>query len=228
MIPSSFTPSKKRARLLYQVLRLGELKSRQQIFDAVGFMLTNDAAAELRSEVEVYGYNVVHSMTGRLHCYKLVRDSSTEEARTRSGVVSVPQSTERAGGHGGQMPQLDEGDVGEGADLIGSGLGESVGTSDDADESNLAPSPTSPESDGLAGALVVRPHCAGAPDRGARAEIDEPCETHTLPPAPANPSDVTSEPTVPISLNPTSEIARPPGEMGRSAADTFKQLELVA
>ena len=181
MIPPTFQPSTKRAHLLYQVLRLGELKSRSEIANAIGGMYVNNAASELRKETKPFGYNVVHSMVGRLHCYKLVRDSSTEEARTRSGVVSVPQSTERAGGHGGQMPQ----------------------------------------SDGLAGGDHGSP--------GTNKSVGGCCQ---LAAPPANPSDVTSEPTVPISLNPTSEIARPPGEMGRSAerlhADTFEQLELVA
>lgn len=201
MIPPTFQPSTKRARLLYQVLRLGELKSRQQIFDAVGWMLTNNAASELNADLEEHGYRVVHSVVDRLHCYRIESlNGDVGEGGKNSAALSVVAA------HSGD----DALRAADGDRLL------AVAPLDPPPSS-----PTSPESDGLAGGDHGSP--------GTNKSVGGCCQ---LAAPPANPSDVTSEPTVPISLNPTSEIARPPGEMGRSAerlhADTFEQLELVA
>jgi hypothetical protein len=56
-----------RADLLLSVLRDGRPHSRQDVFDAVGFMLTNNAASELRAQ----GHNILHSIDGGLHTYQL-------------------------------------------------------------------------------------------------------------------------------------------------------------
>lgn len=65
-----------RAAKLHSVLRDGNPHSRRDIFERVGFMLTNNAASELRAE----GFNVVHevvSMRGeRVDFYQLVEGGS--------------------------------------------------------------------------------------------------------------------------------------------------------
>lgn len=54
-----------RADRLYSVLRDGRKHSRQEIFDAVGYMLTNNAASELRAR----GHDVRHLVERRLDVY---------------------------------------------------------------------------------------------------------------------------------------------------------------
>ena len=77
---SPFVPSpgkgKNRADLMLEVLKDGAVHSRQEIFERVGFMLTNNAASELRDR----GLNVVHRVERRIHTYQLVAVSDEGEA----------------------------------------------------------------------------------------------------------------------------------------------------
>ena len=57
-----------RAELLLSVLRDHRPHSRQDIFDRVGYMLTNNAASELRA----CGYDIQHSRKGRVDVYQLL------------------------------------------------------------------------------------------------------------------------------------------------------------
>lgn len=57
-----------RAELLLSVLRDHRPHSRQDIFDRVGYMLTNNAASELRGA----GYQVEHTREGRNDIYRLL------------------------------------------------------------------------------------------------------------------------------------------------------------
>lgn len=57
-----------RADKLLAVLRDGREHSRQDVFDAHGFMLTNNAASELRAR----GHNVEHRRRDGLDVYRLV------------------------------------------------------------------------------------------------------------------------------------------------------------
>lgn len=56
-----------RADLLHSVLKDGRRHSRRDIFDRVGFMLTNNAASELRAR----GVDVTHTREGRVDFYSL-------------------------------------------------------------------------------------------------------------------------------------------------------------
>jgi hypothetical protein len=56
-----------RAELLLSVLADGRPHSRHEVFERVGFMLTNNAASELRAR----GYDVEHKVDGGLHTYHL-------------------------------------------------------------------------------------------------------------------------------------------------------------
>ena len=56
-----------RADRMLAVLRDGREHSRQDIFDRAGFMLTNNAASELRAQ----GHNVIHSKRDGLDVYQL-------------------------------------------------------------------------------------------------------------------------------------------------------------
>lgn len=85
-----------RADRMLSVLHDGRIYSRREIFDRVGFMLTNDAAAELR----LRGLDVQHSQDGRVHCYQLgeveeggngERQSGTSDLHGR--VATPPSST---------------------------------------------------------------------------------------------------------------------------------------
>ena len=57
-----------RADLLWSVLKDGRPHSRQEIFEQVGYMLTNNAASELRAR----GVLVEHRREGRLDVYEIV------------------------------------------------------------------------------------------------------------------------------------------------------------
>lgn len=57
-----------RADRMLEVLRDGRPHSREEIFERVGFMLTNNAASELRDK----GYDVEHRVERRIHIYQLV------------------------------------------------------------------------------------------------------------------------------------------------------------
>lgn len=69
------TKGKNRADLMLEVLRDGGVHSRTEIFERVGFMLTNNAAAELRAR----GYTVEHRVERGNHVYQLV-ESGDEAA----------------------------------------------------------------------------------------------------------------------------------------------------
>lgn len=72
-----------RAARLYSVLRDGRVHSRQEIFERIGYELTNNAASELRK----LGHIVHHSQIGRVHCYQL---GEVEEGEVRGAGVSRP------------------------------------------------------------------------------------------------------------------------------------------
>ena len=57
-----------RADLLHSVLKDGREHTRREIFEQVGYMLTNNAASELRAR----GHNVQHTRKGRVDAYQLV------------------------------------------------------------------------------------------------------------------------------------------------------------
>jgi hypothetical protein len=57
-----------RAQKMLSVLIDGHRHSRHDIFNRVGFMLTNNAASELRR----LGFDVLHSNEGRVDFYELV------------------------------------------------------------------------------------------------------------------------------------------------------------
>lgn len=67
---------KNRADLMLEVLSDGAVHSRQEIFESVGFMLTNNAASELRDR----GLNIVHRVDRRIHTYQLVAGADEDEA----------------------------------------------------------------------------------------------------------------------------------------------------
>ena len=77
---SPFVPSpgkdKNRADLMLEVLSDGGVHSRQEIFERVGFMLTNNAASELRDR----GLNIVHRLERRIHTYQLISSDENEAA----------------------------------------------------------------------------------------------------------------------------------------------------
>jgi hypothetical protein len=79
-----------RADLLLSVLRDGKPHARQEVFDRVGFMLTNNAASELRAQ----GYNVRHSVDGGSHTYRMVSllEEGEPEAETALLASSVSQA----------------------------------------------------------------------------------------------------------------------------------------
>jgi hypothetical protein len=56
-----------RADKLHKILSDGRPHSRQEIFESVGFMLTNNAASELRAR----GVDVEHHVDNGLHIYRL-------------------------------------------------------------------------------------------------------------------------------------------------------------
>lgn len=76
-----------RAELLLSVLADGRPHSRQEIFDRVGFMLTNNAASEARK----LGKEVAHSVERGVHIYTLLveRDPTAAVGSPRS---AVPQA----------------------------------------------------------------------------------------------------------------------------------------
>ena len=61
-----------RANRLYEVLRDGRVHSRGEIFRRAGFMLTNNAASELRDQLESRGLGVVHTVEHRVDCYQIL------------------------------------------------------------------------------------------------------------------------------------------------------------
>lgn len=75
LVPSPGS-GKNRADLMLEVLSDGGVHSRQEIFERVGFMLTNNAASELRDR----GLNVVHRVERRIHTYQLVASAGEDEA----------------------------------------------------------------------------------------------------------------------------------------------------
>ena len=73
-----------RASRLYEVLRDGRVHSREEIFRRAGFMLTNNAASELRDQLEPRGLNVVHTVEHRVNCYQIVALAGEVEAGAAS------------------------------------------------------------------------------------------------------------------------------------------------
>lgn len=65
-VPSQPLPVS-RADRLYSVLADGRPHSRQEVFERVGFMLTNNAASELRAR----GVEVEHRIVRKVHVYQL-------------------------------------------------------------------------------------------------------------------------------------------------------------
>jgi len=70
-----------RADRLYSVLRDGRPHSRQEVFDRVGFMLTNNAASELRAR----GVPVEHRKDGGLDVYRLASPQLSLDMRGAVG-----------------------------------------------------------------------------------------------------------------------------------------------
>lgn len=93
-----------RADKLFAVLRDGREHSRQDVFDAEGFMLTNNAAAELRAR----GYDVRHRRRGGLDMYQLV---GSLDALAHTAASALPPSG-RDGGAGASSEQA-QSDIGE-------------------------------------------------------------------------------------------------------------------
>ena len=73
-----------RAERLYSVLKDGRTYSRLEIFERVGFMLTNNAASELRA----IGFNVEHRREQGNDVYRLVLGEAPEPP---SSCASFPQ-----------------------------------------------------------------------------------------------------------------------------------------
>ena len=73
-----------RAERLYRVLKDGRTYSRLEIFERVGFMLTNNAASELRA----IGFNVEHRKEQGNDVYQLVLGEAPEPP---SSCASFPQ-----------------------------------------------------------------------------------------------------------------------------------------
>lgn len=102
---------------MLEVLRDGRDHSRQDIFDAHGYMLTNNAAAELRAR----GYDIQHSKHDGLDVYRYVGSlaepdpslapipSSLGDASTGSGSASEPPNPEGASGVPDHLPVWDGG-----------------------------------------------------------------------------------------------------------------------
>lgn len=68
LVPARPTRVVSRADRMLEVLQDGRPHSREEIFERVGFMLTNNAASELREQ----GYEVEHRVERRIHTYQLV------------------------------------------------------------------------------------------------------------------------------------------------------------
>ena len=77
-----------RADLLYSVLKDGRTYSRQEIFDRVGFLMTNNAASELRQR----GFNVEHKKAGGLDVYRLL-DTATLPPSGGGQGLTLPASS---------------------------------------------------------------------------------------------------------------------------------------
>lgn len=73
-----------RADKLLAVLQDGRAHSRQDVFDAYGFCLTNNAASELRAR----GYDVEHRRKDGLDTYRLVGSSEPLPNPPRNGDAS--------------------------------------------------------------------------------------------------------------------------------------------
>ena len=82
-----------RANRLHEVLRDGRVHSRDEIFHRAGFMLTNNAASELRDQLESQGLGVVHTVEHRVDCYQVVRLEKVEEGAARPGECSSVSGT---------------------------------------------------------------------------------------------------------------------------------------
>lgn len=68
LVPSRSARVVSRADRMFEVLRDGQPHSREEIFERVGFMLTNNAAAELRER----GYEIESWQERRIFIYQLV------------------------------------------------------------------------------------------------------------------------------------------------------------
>lgn len=68
LVPARPPRAVSRADRMLEVLRDRRPHSREEIFERVGFMLTNNAASELRER----GYDVEHRVERRIHIYQLV------------------------------------------------------------------------------------------------------------------------------------------------------------
>jgi len=100
-------PGQNRASRLYEALRDRERHSRREIFDRVGFMLTNNAASELREKIKPRGLDVIHTVEHRVDCYQIVSlNGEVEEARqTGAGVAQALAERSRTEGEvAGSIP----------------------------------------------------------------------------------------------------------------------------
>jgi len=85
-----------RSTRLYEVLRDGRVHSRDEIFHRAGFMLTNNAASELREQLESRGLGVVHTVEHRVDCYQIV--SLIGEVEASAGSTNAGNGSGRFGG----------------------------------------------------------------------------------------------------------------------------------
>lgn len=81
-----------RADKMLSVLADGRAHSRADIFDRVGFMLTNNAASELRAR----GHNVEHTRQGDLDVYRLLGEAAAPDAYDAAS-LSGPTPPSQAG-----------------------------------------------------------------------------------------------------------------------------------
>jgi len=83
-----------RADRMLAALRDGTPWSRAEIFDRVGFMLTNNAASELRDR----GFTVIESRRGGEYFYQLLNPAQPERLRT-TAQVERPETVADLPGH---------------------------------------------------------------------------------------------------------------------------------
>lgn len=90
LVPSRPTRLASRADRMLEVLQDRRPHSREEIFERVGFMLTNNAASELRER----GYDVEHRVERRVHIYQLV--GLDEAAACEPSTASTPAQSAAA------------------------------------------------------------------------------------------------------------------------------------
>lgn len=102
-----------RADLLLSVLKDGKPHSRHEVFERVGFMLTNNAASELRAR----GYNVDHGFAGGVHTYTLLDEgaaaapSSSSDAHRAGAAEALVYDTSPGDDAGPESLTLDPGQL---------------------------------------------------------------------------------------------------------------------